>query len=39
VTVPGMVLFRFANGQVIEHRGVWDSFSAMQQPGVVQMSV
>jgi len=31
-----MVLFRFAKGQVIEQRGVWDSLSAMQQLGVVQ---
>jgi len=36
VAVAGMVLFRFANGQVIEQRGVWDSLSAMQQLGVVQ---
>jgi steroid delta-isomerase-like uncharacterized protein len=36
VAVAGMVLFRFANGQVIEQRGIWDSLSAMRQLGVVQ---
>jgi steroid delta-isomerase-like uncharacterized protein len=39
VAVAGMVLFRFADGQVIEQRGVWDSLSAMQQLGVVQLGV
>ena len=38
VAVSGMVLFRFADGQVIEQRGVWDSLSAMQQLGVVQVA-
>ena len=36
VAVAGMVLFRFADGQVIEQHGVWDSLRAMEQLGVVQ---
>ena len=35
VTVAGMVLFRCADGHVIEQRGVWDSLSLMQQLGVI----
>jgi steroid delta-isomerase-like uncharacterized protein len=35
VTVVGSVFFRFADGKVVEQRGLWDSLSFMQQLGVV----
>jgi steroid delta-isomerase-like uncharacterized protein len=35
VTVVGSVFFRFADGKLIEQRGLWDSLSFMQQLGVV----
>ena len=38
VTVAGMVLFRCADGHVIEQRGVWDSLSLMQQLGVIAVA-
>lgn len=38
VTVAGMVLLRWADRQVIEQRGVWDSLSLMQQLGVVAVA-
>jgi steroid delta-isomerase-like uncharacterized protein len=37
VAVAGMVLLRFAEGKVVEQRGVWDSLSLMQQLGVVSV--
>jgi steroid delta-isomerase-like uncharacterized protein len=37
VSVAGMVLLRFAEGKVVEQRGVWDSLSLMQQLGVVSV--
>lgn len=38
VTVDGMVLLRFADGHLIEQRGIWDSLSAMQQLGGVAVA-
>ena len=37
VTVSGSVFFRFADGKLIEQRGLWDSLSFMQQLGVVSI--
>jgi steroid delta-isomerase-like uncharacterized protein len=37
-SVAGAVFFHFAEGKVIEQRGVWDSLALMQQLGVVAVS-
>jgi steroid delta-isomerase-like uncharacterized protein len=38
VAVAGMVLLRFAEGKVVEQRGVWDSLSLMQQLGAISVA-
>jgi steroid delta-isomerase-like uncharacterized protein len=35
ITVPGMTLFRFKAGKMIEEWGVWDMLSVMQQQGLL----
>ncbi len=37
-SVAGAVFFHFAEGKVIEQRGIWDSLDFMQQLGVVSTS-
>ena len=38
VTVMGTTIHRFAGGQVVEDRAIWDTWSLMQQLGVVPTS-
>jgi len=34
ITVPGMTIFRFKNGKIVEEWGVFDMWSAVQQAGL-----
>lgn len=35
VTVPGITIFRFANGKIVERWDHWDTLGLMQQLGVI----
>ena len=35
VKVPGITIFRFANGHIVEGKAVWDALAFLQQLGVI----